>query len=211
MTVVNLAGLERLLGTPGPIAAGEVRAEYWAGGGPLVAVDGASVVFPTPIVVAIVAGAPETPLDMEPTNGVCCVRWVIATENGSSYLERFTSIPSSGPVDFGDLPEVDPATFAPVDPTPTLVRTIDIRIEEYLGDGIAQEVADYLADNPPSAGIQHTQSVPSGSWVIAHGLGRLPNVAVYVSGELVETDVVATSSTVTVTFPSPTAGVAVLN
>lgn len=59
-------------------------------------------------------------------------------------------------------------------------------------------------------GQVYYQDSPAGSWVISGTLGRIPNVAVYVDGELVDTDVFADSSTVTISFPSPTAGVAVL-
>lgn len=60
-------------------------------------------------------------------------------------------------------------------------------------------------------GLRHVQSVPSSSWVISHPFGREPSVAVYVGGEHVETDVIATSANATITFPTPTAGVAILN
>lgn len=62
----------------------------------------------------------------------------------------------------------------------------------------------------PSGGFVHTQAAPAASATIEHPLGRLPNVAVYVGGVEVETDVSATDSTVTVVFPAPTSFVLVL-
>jgi hypothetical protein len=45
------------------------------------------------------------------------------------------------------------------------------------------------------------------TWVLSHGLGRVPTVQVYLAtGETVLTDVAATTSQITVTFPSPQAG-----
>lgn len=48
------------------------------------------------------------------------------------------------------------------------------------------------------------------TWTIPHTLGRIPVVAVYVDGHEVLADVSATDLAVTVTFPTPTAGTAVL-
>ena len=47
----------------------------------------------------------------------------------------------------------------------------------------------------------------SATWIIPHGLGRIPMVQIYLSsGELVMTDVVATQTTITVTFNQPVQG-----
>lgn len=127
MTVVTLTGLERLLGAPGPIDAGEIEATYWAGASPFISVDGADVTFPPAITVAIVAGAPAVELDMEPTAGECCVRWVVRSSNGGFTLVRYTTIPASGPVDFGALPVVNPATFAPAS-DPSMLDTIQSQL-----------------------------------------------------------------------------------
>lgn len=64
-----------------------------------------------------------------------------------------------------------------------------------------------------SATIEFVQSVPSASWIIAvpAGLARTPNVAVYVDGQLVLTDVTADATSVNVVFPIPTVGSAVLS
>jgi hypothetical protein len=61
-------------------------------------------------------------------------------------------------------------------------------------------------------GYMHTQSSPAAQWYITFpDLGRLPNVQIYLtSGEFIITDVLSTSTSVTVTFPSATAGYAVI-
>jgi hypothetical protein len=63
-----------------------------------------------------------------------------------------------------------------------------------------------------SSGYMHTQSSASAQWHITFpDLGRLPNVQIYLtSGEFIITDVLSTSTSVTVTFPSLTAGYAVI-
>lgn len=141
MTLVNLTALETLLDAPGPIERGVVAATYWAGNGPFLDVEGAAVTFPRPIRVGIVDGAPESSLEMTPTGGVCCVRWQIGSATDPTSLTRFTTIPDTGPVDFGDLPTVNPLTFAPT-AEPTLLEAI--------GAAVAPAVQDYLTANPPS-------------------------------------------------------------
>lgn len=141
MTVINITGLEQVLGAPGPVAAGVIRAQHWAGIRPYIGVAGAEVTFPKPVVVRIVDGDPEEPVDISPTVDVCCVKWTI---NADGFrVVRYTTIPDDGPVDFGDLDVVDPATFAPAAVTPTLQATIDA------------SVAAYLSQHPllPSAGL----------------------------------------------------------
>lgn len=45
------------------------------------------------------------------------------------------------------------------------------------------------------------------TWVLSHGLGRVPTVQVYLtSGEAVLSDLFATTTQITVTFPSPQQG-----
>lgn len=45
------------------------------------------------------------------------------------------------------------------------------------------------------------------TWTLSHGLGRVPTVQVYLnSGEQVLTDVQASTTQITATFPSPQAG-----
>jgi hypothetical protein len=81
-----------------------------------------------------------------------------------------------------------------------------------IGNGI-----DHWLDRPyvgggsgGGSGVEYTQADPQASWNFVHGLGRRPDVSVYVAGEQVEADVTADSSSVTITFPSPTSGTAVV-
>lgn len=59
----------------------------------------------------------------------------------------------------------------------------------------------------------HTQSVPAATWIVAHNLNRGVHVTLRApDGEYVEADVVASSTNVvTVMFPSPVAGSAVIS
>jgi hypothetical protein len=61
-------------------------------------------------------------------------------------------------------------------------------------------------------GFEYVQSTPLATWTIPvpGAMGRRPNVAVFVGGEMVETDVTASPTEVVVTFPEPVAGTAVL-
>lgn len=61
-------------------------------------------------------------------------------------------------------------------------------------------------------GYEYVQASPLATWTIPVPvqMGRRPNVAVYVAGEMVETDVTADSTQVILTFPEPVAGTAVL-
>ena len=113
MTRVNLSAMETTLGGFAPIKSGVVTATYWAGRGPRVEVAGEQVRFPAPIRVAIVDGAPVADVELVPTRGVACVRWLVEDTQGRRAFERYTEIPDMSVVDFGALTQVDPATFEP--------------------------------------------------------------------------------------------------
>ncbi len=61
--------------------------------------------------------------------------------------------------------------------------------------------------------FEYIQAVPLATWVIAvpGTMGRRPNVDVYIANELVDADVVASTTQVSITFPSPQIGSAVLS
>ena len=59
-------------------------------------------------------------------------------------------------------------------------------------------------------GTEHFQSAAASTWIIAHSLGRRPSVSIYIDGEEVDADIVANTSQVSVIFPSPRSGYAVL-
>jgi hypothetical protein len=128
MTVVNVTALRTLLGSPGPIPRGSVIVDYWAGSSPYTAVDGDTVTFPATITVPIVDGELEEPLELEPTGGLCCARVMVLAPGRS--ITRFVEIPDVGPVDFGDLPVVDPVAFVPVAPTATLLQQLTAALRD---------------------------------------------------------------------------------
>lgn len=150
MPVIDLSGLQTALGAPEPILSGYVKATYWAGGGPVTRVDGAEVVFPTPIRVALVDGAPVVPLDLPATDGSCCVEWEIY---GGSRFTRYTTIPAT-PAAFGDLPVVDPSTFLPLDPVPPSAQ--DVLQEAQAAIGSAADAAASAASAAASAAAVST-------------------------------------------------------
>jgi len=63
----------------------------------------------------------------------------------------------------------------------------------------------------PVSGTELVQATPAASWSFLHTRGRRPAVAVYVGDVLVGADVVATATTVAVTFPTPQSGSIILN
>lgn len=86
-----------------------------------------------------------------------------------------------------------------------------------ISDSISEAVDAYMEANPVAAsgGFVHMQTTAVAQWAFANPLGRLPNVEIYVSDgnggyDVVDTDVDATTTQVTITFPEPTAGYAVL-
>lgn len=54
------------------------------------------------------------------------------------------------------------------------------------------------------------QDSPSASWVILNNLGRMTSISVYIDGELVDADVFMSPTIVSISFPSPVSGIAVL-
>lgn len=155
MTLVNLTAEETVLGGFAAVASGVVTATYWAGQVPYTTVEGSDVRFPSKITVQIRDGQPVEPVEMVPTRGVCCVRWKVSDLRSGRSLSRYTEIPDAESVDFGDLPVVDPATFAPVVPTPTLLETINTQVAAYLVENpaaspeeIATAVEAYLVEHP---------------------------------------------------------------
>lgn len=64
---------------------------------------------------------------------------------------------------------------------------------------------------PGGSALIMRQLEPMATWTWPHPLGRLPVITVYSDdGELVEPDVYATPQTVSLVFPSPYTGTAVL-
>lgn len=63
------------------------------------------------------------------------------------------------------------------------------------------------AGPPGSGAVRIDQSAPAATWILPHAFGRVPAVQAYLaSGEQVTTDIVATSTTITVTFAAAQSG-----
>lgn len=63
----------------------------------------------------------------------------------------------------------------------------------------------------PSAAPLRLDAPLAATWVLPHPLGRIPTVHLYLaSGEIVLSDIAATATQITVTFPSPQQGFALV-
>lgn len=160
MAVVKLTALETLLEAPGPIGRGSVTVTYWAGAEEFRGVDGDEVTFSPPIVVDIEDGEPVDEIDLEPTRGVCCVRWEIRSFNGPFSLVRFTSIPDDvDEVAFGDLPVVDPTSYEPADVPATVLDTVQSELLDGIRlQRITQDAYDALPEHDPDVLYVITES-----------------------------------------------------
>ncbi|MBZ4486279.1 pyocin knob domain-containing protein [Microbacterium sp. cx-55] len=141
MTLINLRGLIDALPAPAPIDAATVRIQRWSGHAPAVIIDGPGVTFPANVAVTIASGLPDETIDVPPTDGRYCIRWTItAPLRGLAPVYRYTSIPPAGPVDFADLIDVDPTTFAPSG-TATAAWLATLREVAQLADEVATDAA----------------------------------------------------------------------
>lgn len=108
MTIINLETLATELS--GPVAATSlVTFQYWAGDKPYVSVAGDEVIFPKMIRVNLNDGTTPPELDLIPTSVYNCLKVSIFYDGFTE--SRYVSIPGTGPVDFGDLLQVDPDTL----------------------------------------------------------------------------------------------------
>jgi hypothetical protein len=164
-----------------------------------------------------VNGKPLRNIELSPTTTSYCVKWEISFGTQSTLI-RYTTIPtSSTPVEFGDLIVVDPETFEHGTEDLSLIQQISEMIKQELLDSpispevISDSVEDYLTANPiAAAGEEYSFLTPLATWTIPHTLGRKPSVSVFIGGEEVLTDVTASSTQVTITFPTPQVGTATL-
>lgn len=94
------------------------------------------------------------------------------------------------------------------EPGSTPITDIALNHLETQYDQAVAYVDAELLDLP--LGVQYEQVTPLATWTWAHNFGRRPNVAIIVNDEIIDTDVIATPTNVTATFPNPTAGYAVM-
>lgn len=76
----------------------------------------------------------------------------------------------------------------------------------FIADAIDAAVSNAGGGSHGGDGWTYVQAIPLATWAIPHTFGRIPNVSVYVAGELVDADVTATDQLVSVSFPSPAVG-----
>ncbi len=145
------------------------------------------------------------------------------TEYAPGGGRRTVIVPDVALIDYTDLVDVDPTSLNPGANPPAewtiALGALTDRVDDLAAGTIPDEVIEakveaYMAANPiegdPGFQVPFTAAA---SWTIPvpPGFGRTPNVGVYVGGALVLADVTASPELVTVTFPSPVAGVAVLS
>ena len=112
MAVVNLTTLQDILGGTEPINA-TVTAYVCKGGARVVRIDGDEVIFPAPVVVEVVNGAPTQPFELLVLPVGVYWKILISTDN-KIPLRRNVVLPGNvGPYDFEDLIDVDPGTSLP--------------------------------------------------------------------------------------------------
>ncbi len=218
MTRITLQALYLAVGGPTGIVEGQVSIEYLVKNKPYTQVDGPKVILPEPVEIQILGGEPVSPIEVPPTGGRCYARIrVYSYEPSATFELAAVAIPDQPTVDIGALEKVDPSTYVPLPDVPPSVQELLAQAEQilldvqlYVDEEIDQSVRDYLQENPPTSGFEFQQVVPSASWVISHGFGRFPSVAVYVDGEEVWADVTATNTSVSIAFASPVVGFAIL-
>lgn len=88
-------------------------------------------------------------------------------------------------------------------PYPPVEPGWEAKIEEFIDS--------YLESNVFADGFVHKQLTPQANWTFTHTLGREPVVQVYINGELQLVDATVTDTTVSIQFPAPTVGVAVIS
>lgn len=177
MTVVNLRGLATTLGGAQNLTKGAVQVTAWAATGPYIAVQGADVTFPHTIIVPIVDGVPATPVDLEPTDGRFCWRWeVIDSVRGNRLPPRFTTVPANGPVDFGDLQDVDPTTLSPV--APDVITGWEAATQQITADMAVQVSAAEQAKLDAQSALAGMQKGQPDGVADLDGSGRLPEARV---------------------------------
>lgn len=76
---------------------------------------------------------------------------------------------------------------------------------------IEDAIYQWAQSHPEVDGYTHVQSVALSVWTIPHTFNRVPDVTVYVGGVLRLAEVEASITTVVISFPVPTSGIAILS
>lgn len=94
-------------------AAATLTVQAWAGEKPFTQVAGERVIVSPLQEVVFRAGVPDREVHVEPTLGAFCYR-VILKRSGVVLIDWYVEVANVDEVAFGDLQQVDPATFLPV-------------------------------------------------------------------------------------------------
>ncbi len=139
MTRIDLSTFAREFADAPVDAVATVRVQGWAGSAPASTVDGAVVVFSPPNQVIVRGDSPEQAVELPATDGTFCYRWDVSARSRTLKLAtRYTLVPESvDPVLFGDLVDVDPASF---EPTPHVVAAWELVRTET--EGFRDEAAE---------------------------------------------------------------------
>lgn len=75
------------------------------------------------------------------------------------------------------------------------------------GSVVVSSIGVQGAPGASNAVVRYDQIAPAATWIVNHTKGYVPIVQIYLAtGERVESDIVGTTTIITVTFPSATAG-----
>lgn len=137
--------------------------------------------------------------------------WEVTENINSVRVERIIKTYDANPVNYADLPSLDPADFEPL-PTPPRPGWVDdlaaetaARIAE---DQNLQDQIDGGGGNWPR--FVHLQPTPAATWTITHNLGAKPDFRLFTDADLtrpVFTDITyPDDNTAVVTWPSAESG-----
>lgn len=198
MADVRVQALADEFGTPVAVGA-TLRVQVYEGLFPATRVVEESVTFPVEDQM-VLTGLPDETFALYTLPAG--FYWRVTVHWSQYVIVRNVVLPAgSGPFDFADLVDVNPMSALP-DPASALADAFIAELEAIRDATIAAQSS--------ASGVPFTQTTPLGSWVIPHGLARVPAVSVYIGGEQVIADVTASDTTVTVAFAAPQSGYALL-
>lgn len=114
MPRIDLRTLARELQPELVPAAATLSVQAWAGSKPFTEVAGEKVIVSPPQQVIFQDGTPSREIVLEPTLGAFCYRLTLK-RSGTVLIDWYVEVPDVDEVAFGDLQQVDPATFEPVE------------------------------------------------------------------------------------------------
>lgn len=198
-----------------------LTAAVYRGHTPAIRITDSDVIFPTPFTIIFDEdGVPDNPVVLESLPPDCYYQIVIASETYTAPRINAILPIGAGPFNLDELVIVNPTTSIPI-PGTSLGDAFLAEIQAYADAALAAELAAEAAaasilpgDGTFSFAFEWSPSSASSLWTIPvpAEMGRRPSVTLYSStGELIGgADIQADDSIVTVTFPAPYLGTAVL-